>query len=126
MERSYEKAQQVVERLEFIEVVQKDRENEDHGIQLVIKSSLNRMKRSTEYWAKMSRIPHEEIQEKWARCQKQWDKINKIMKDIRIPKYGTHDMFNNLNEIIKLCVEQDVSWVKECAKVTDEKPGQVQ
>ena len=84
------------------------------------------MKQSTEYWAKMSRIPHEEIQEKWARCQKQWDKINKIMKDIRLPEYGTPDMFIDLNEIIKLCAEQDMLWAKECAKVTDAKLGQVQ
>ena len=70
------------------------------------------MKRSTEYWAKMSRIPHKEIQEQWARCQKHWDKINKIMKDIGLPEYGTPDMFINLNEIIKLCAEQDAFWAE--------------
>jgi hypothetical protein len=57
MERWYEKAQQAVERLEYIEAVQRGREKEEHGIQLVGKSSLNRMKRSIEYWAKMSRRP---------------------------------------------------------------------
>jgi hypothetical protein len=41
MERWYEKAQQVVERLEYIEAIQKGREKEDHDIQLVSKSSLN-------------------------------------------------------------------------------------
>ena len=63
MERWYEKAQKVVERLEFIEAIQKGWEKEDHNIRLVSKSSLNRMKWSAEYWAKMSRIPREEIQE---------------------------------------------------------------
>jgi hypothetical protein len=126
MERWYDKEQQVVERLKFIEAVQKGQEKEDHEIQLVSKRSLNFLKRSTEYWAKMPRIPHKEIQEQWARCEKKWDKINKIMKDIRLPEYATPDMFIDLNEIIKLCTEQDVSWAKECAKVTDVKPGQVQ
>jgi hypothetical protein len=49
MEQWYEKAQQKVERLKFIEEVHKGREKEDHDIQLVSKSSLNRMKRSVEY-----------------------------------------------------------------------------
>jgi hypothetical protein len=44
MERWYEKAQRVVERLAFIEAIQKGREKEYHNIQLVSKSSLNRMK----------------------------------------------------------------------------------
>jgi hypothetical protein len=115
-----------VETLEFIEAVQKGREKEDHDIRLVSKISLNHMKRSAEYWAKMSRISHEEIQEQWARCQKHWDKINNIMKDIEIPEYGTPDMFIDLNKIIKLCAEQDASWAEECAKVTNAKLEEVQ
>jgi hypothetical protein len=47
MERWYERVQQVVERLEYIEAVQQGREKEEHGIRLVGKSSLNRMKRSS-------------------------------------------------------------------------------
>jgi hypothetical protein len=69
MERWYERVQQVVERLEYIEAVQQGRDKEEHGIQTVGKSSLNRMKRSAEYWAKMSRDPHREIQEKWIQMQ---------------------------------------------------------
>ena len=48
------------------------------------------------------------------------------MKDIKLPEYGTPNMFINLNEIIKLCTEQDVLWAEECAKFIDAKPGQVQ
>jgi hypothetical protein len=88
MERWHEKAQQVVERLEYIEAVQQGREQERHGIRLVGKSSLDRMKRSVEYWAKMSRDPHREIQEQWAKCQKHWGKINKVMKDVGLPEFG--------------------------------------
>jgi hypothetical protein len=47
------------------------------------------------------------------------------MKDIRLPEYGTPDMFMELNKIIKLCIEQDASWAEECAKVTDANLGQV-
>jgi hypothetical protein len=47
MERWNEKAQQVVERLEYIEAVQQGREKENHGIHLVGKSSLDRMKKSS-------------------------------------------------------------------------------
>jgi hypothetical protein len=49
MERWHERAQQAMERLEYIEAVQQDREKEEHGIRLLIKNSLDRIKRSTEY-----------------------------------------------------------------------------
>ena len=49
MEQWYEKAQQEVERLEYIEAVQQNRDKEEHGIQTVGKSSLNHMKMLVEY-----------------------------------------------------------------------------
>jgi hypothetical protein len=54
-------------------------------------SSLDRIKKSTEYWEKMAREPHQEIQEKWAKCEKIWIKINQVMKDISLPEFGTPD-----------------------------------
>jgi len=68
MERWNEKSQQVVERLEYIEAVQQGQEKEIYGIRMVRKSSLDRMKRSVKYWVNMSRDPHREIQEQWAKC----------------------------------------------------------
>jgi hypothetical protein len=41
----------------------------------------------------MSREPHREIQEKWVKCEKHWTKINRVMKDIRLPEFGTPDDF---------------------------------
>jgi hypothetical protein len=61
-------------------------------------SSLDHIKKSTEYWEKMAREPHREIQEKWARCEKNWVKINKEMKDIRLPEFGTPDDFGDLRD----------------------------
>ena len=116
----------MVERIEYIEAVQRGQEKEEHGIQVVVKSSLNRMKRSVEYWAKMSRDPHKEIQGQWTRCQKHWDKINKIMKYIGLPEFETPDKFIDLSEVVKLYVEQDSLWTEEFAKITDARPGQVQ
>jgi hypothetical protein len=58
MERWYERAQQVVEILEYIEVVEQGQDKGKHGVQMVGKSRLNHMKRSAEYWANMSRHPH--------------------------------------------------------------------
>jgi hypothetical protein len=43
MERWYERDQQAVERLDYIEAVQQGRDKEKHGIQVIGKSSLNRM-----------------------------------------------------------------------------------
>jgi hypothetical protein len=58
MEKWHEKAQQAVERLEYIEAVQQGREKENHGIRLVGKISFNHMK-SVEYWAKMTLDSHQ-------------------------------------------------------------------
>jgi len=58
MERWYERAQQAVERLKYIEAIQQGRDKEEHGIQTVGKISLNHMKGSAEYSAKMSPGPH--------------------------------------------------------------------
>jgi len=44
MERCCERAQQAVERLEYIEAVQQGRDKEKHGIQMIGKISISRMK----------------------------------------------------------------------------------
>jgi hypothetical protein len=68
---------------------------------LLSESSLDRIKRSSEYWAKMSREPHQEIQEQWAKCEKHWGKINKAMKDIRLPEFGMPNDFVDLHDIVE-------------------------
>jgi hypothetical protein len=88
-------------------------------------SNLDRIRKSTEYWEKMAQEPHREIQEKWARCEKNWIKINRVMKDIELPEFGTPDDFVDLRDIVKSHTEQDSSWAEEIAKVTDTTPGQV-
>jgi hypothetical protein len=92
---------------------------------MIGKSSLNHMKRSAEYWAKMSQDPHREIQEQWTMCKENWDKINKIMKDVGLPKFGTPDNFIELSDVVKLHVEQDSLWTEEFSKITDAQPWQV-
>jgi hypothetical protein len=84
------------------------------------------MRKSTKYWAKMTRDPHQEIQKQWAKCQKHWAKINKVMKDVGLLEFNTPNEFTILSDVFKRHSIQDTLWAEECAKVTDEKPGQVQ
>ena len=67
----------------------------------------------------MSREPHREIQEKWAKCEKNWIKINRVMKDIGLSEFGTPDDFVALCDIVKSHTEQDSSWAEEIEKVTE-------
>jgi hypothetical protein len=53
MERWHERAQQVVERLKYIEAFQHGQEKEEHAIQMLRKNSLDHIKRSVEYWTNM-------------------------------------------------------------------------
>jgi hypothetical protein len=55
MERWYEKAQQAMERVDYISAVQQGRDTEEHDIQVLKESSLDRIKKSAEYWEKMAR-----------------------------------------------------------------------
>jgi hypothetical protein len=48
------------------------------------------------------------------------------MKDVGLPEFGTPNEFINLSSVLKIHAEQDSLWAKECTKVTDTKPGQVQ
>jgi hypothetical protein len=78
------------------------------------------MKQSTEYWAKMSQDPHQEIQKQWIRCKKHWDKINKVMKDIGLPEFDTLDNFVDLSNIVESHAKQDSLWTEELAKIVED------
>jgi hypothetical protein len=126
MERWYEKEKQVVERVDYISSIQQGSDTEEHDIQVLKERSLDRIRKSGEYWEKISQEPHHEIQEKWAKCEKTWIKIIQVMKDIRLPEFITLDDFVDLCEIVKSHTEKDSAWTKEIAKVTNMEPGQVQ
>jgi hypothetical protein len=122
---AFKKAQQVVDRIKYISAVQNGRDSEDHDIPVLIESNINCIRKLTEYWVKMSQESHREIQEKWAKCEKNWIKINRVMKDIRLPRFGTPDDFVDLRDIVKSHVEHESSWAEEITKVTNIMPGQV-
>jgi len=126
MEQWYEKEQQVVERIKYIDAVQQGWNKEEHNIHMLGKSSLERMKWSIEYWDKISYEPHWEIQEQWDKWKKYWDKIKNSMKDIGLPELGTPNDFVDLCDIVESHTKQDSSWAEELAKVTNTAPRQVQ
>jgi hypothetical protein len=126
MEIWYEKSHQAVERIDYISVVQKGRDIEEHGIQVLRDSNIDRIRKSVEYWVKMAQEPQREIQEKWVDCERRWTKINRAMRDIGLLEFGTLEDFVDLHDIVKLPAEQDSSWTTEIEKVSNMVPGQVQ
>ena len=73
----------------------------------------------------MSQDPHREIQEQYAKCQKHWDKINKVMKDIKLPEFDNLSEFMDIRNMLKMYAEQDSLWDEECVKVADARSRQV-
>jgi hypothetical protein len=65
VETWYEKSYQVVEIIDYISVVQKGQDAEEHGIQVLRDSSISQIKKATEYWVSMAQEPQWEIQKKW-------------------------------------------------------------
>jgi hypothetical protein len=59
------------------------------------------------------------------RCNKNWGKIKKIMKDVELPEFSTPDNFIDLNNVVKMHAEEDALWTEEFTKIADAKPGQV-
>jgi hypothetical protein len=107
-------------------VVQQGRDAEEHDIRVLRDSSIDRIKKSAEYWVRMAQEPHREIQEKWVECENNWTKVNRAMRDIDLPEFDTPDDFVDLRDIVKLHTEQDSSWAAEITKVVNMVPGQVQ
>jgi len=106
-----------VERVYYIGAIQQVQDIEEHDIRVLKERSLDRIRKSAEYSEKMAWEPHREIQEKWAKCDKNWIKINQVMKEIGLPEFGTRDEFVDLCDIVNSHTEKDSSWAKEIAKV---------
>jgi hypothetical protein len=77
VERWYEKSYQVVERIDYINTVQKDRDVEEHGIRVLRDRNISRIRKETRYWVSMAHEPDLEIHMKWAECKKIWENINR-------------------------------------------------
>jgi hypothetical protein len=73
----------------------------------------------------MAQETHQEIQNKWVECERSWNRINRAMRDIDLPEFGTPDDFVDLHDIVKLHAEQDSSWVVDIEKVANMAPSQV-
>ena len=64
MERWYEKAHQAVERIDYINSVQKGWDAEEHDIQVLRDNNIDQIRKVVEYWVKMAQEPQREIKEK--------------------------------------------------------------
>jgi hypothetical protein len=95
--------------MEYISAVQQGQDAEENDIRVLGERSIDRIKKSIEYWVKISQEPHWEIQDKWAECENSWTKINQAMRDISLPEFSTPEDFVDLHDIFKLHVKQDSS-----------------
>jgi hypothetical protein len=57
--------------------------------------------------------------------RKSWEKINREMKDIGLPEFGSPEDFVDLHDIVKRHAEHDSTWEVEIAQVASMTPGQV-
>jgi hypothetical protein len=63
---------------------------------------------------------------KWVKNERNWVKINKEKKDIKLPEFSMPGDFIDLCDIFKSHIEQDSSWAEELENVTDTREsGQV-
>jgi hypothetical protein len=64
-------------------------------------TSIDQVKKVVEYWVKMPQETQREIQEKWPKCEKIWEKINRDMKGIGLPEFSSLEDFVDLHDIAK-------------------------
>jgi len=86
MDRSYEKAHQAVERIDYINVVQQGRDVEEHDIQVLRYINIDRIKKPTDYWVRMAQEHHREIQEKWSKTISTLTPITTLTKKLGVLK----------------------------------------
>jgi hypothetical protein len=110
MEIWYEKAHQAMEKIDYISMVQKGRDIEEHGIQVLRDSNIDYIRKSVEYWVNMAQEPQQEIQEKWSDCERIWTKINRAMRNISLPEFNVSEDFVYLHDIVKLHAKKDSLW----------------
>jgi hypothetical protein len=115
-----------VERIDYISAVQKGRDVEEHDIWVLRYNNIDHIRKATEYWVKISQEPQLEIQEKWFDCVRNWQNINRDMKDIGLPEFGSLEEFVDFHDIVKQHVEQDLAWIAKIEKVENMAPGQVE
>jgi thioesterase domain-containing protein len=126
MERWYEKAHQVVERIDYISAVQNSRDAEEHDIRVLRDNNIDLIRKAVEYLVKMAQEPQREIHDKWVDCEKHWKNVNREMKDIGLLKFDSPEEFFDLHDIVKQHAEQDSTWTIEITKVAIMALGQVQ
>jgi hypothetical protein len=88
-------------------------------------SNISQIRKAVEYWVSMAQEPQRKIQERWAECEKSWEKINREMKDIGLPEFGSPEDFVDLHDIVKRHAEHDSTWEVEITQVASMTPGQV-
>jgi hypothetical protein len=66
----YDKDHQAVERIDYINAVQKGRDTQEHDIQVLRERSIDWIRKTTRYWVKMAQEPQQEIQNKWVDCER--------------------------------------------------------
>jgi hypothetical protein len=103
----YEKDHLAVERIDYINTVQKGQGVEEHGIWVLRDSSRDQIRKAVKYWIKMAQEPQREIQEKWTECEKIWEKINREMKGIGLLEFDSPEDFFDLHDIVKKHADQD-------------------
>jgi hypothetical protein len=97
----YEKAHQEVERIDYINMVQKGRYIEENHIRVLMDNNIDQIRKADKYWVKMAQEPQWEIQEKWIDCERSWVNINREMKNISLPKLGSPEDFFDFHDIVK-------------------------
>jgi hypothetical protein len=82
MQRWYEKAHQALERIDYINKVQKGQDTEEHGIRVLMDNNIAQIRKEVEYWVSMVQEPQQKMQKRWEECEKSWDKINQQMRNM--------------------------------------------
>jgi hypothetical protein len=73
----------------------------------------------------MVQDPQYKIQERWRKCEKIWEKINREMENIGLPKFGTPENFTDLHDIVKRHAEQDSTWEPNISQISSMTPDQL-
>jgi hypothetical protein len=81
-------------------------------------SSITQIRKAVEHWVSMVQEPQRKMQERWAECEKSWEKINLEIRGINLPEFGPPENFTNLQDIVKQHEDQELAWKTDISQTS--------
>jgi hypothetical protein len=88
-----------LDRVEFLQEVQREKGVEDHNIEILSDEQLPQMYSTAKHWESIVEELKEKVEEEWEQCNRAWEKVNQTMANLRLPTFGSPLDFPSIDKV---------------------------